>query len=392
MPNFVALFNRFKRVCDQLKNDLENDLPSFDEAEFFQVFGRNLENNLSAHGKNIYARGLDQNVLTAIHKEVSEKLNQDYKEILASAITEVLVDFDTTATANNTQKQFEQKLEKSKQALIEKLNNELAAKDQEFTNPADKKELNTAFSNYLDTIGKKYKNNLNEINSIWPELAKWKLHLRNNKESEAKAKNADFMLEQTDPEKLSVGIAPDPTVGFRVDIANLAERLMHIVAKQKSGEKIHIVLNRPDRNGIITQIGEIGIQYRNPAVAFFSAVIFYFLAIIFNNDAKRMIKAFKETIKQKGIAINPDDITYTIKQLNNNGKSTVIKEEGSLEEEYRNDLQQANQELIENLKKVNKYLASTHSANSGHESDRGYESGGASSDEEVRNSHHSLRR
>jgi hypothetical protein len=384
MPNFDALFNRFKRISDKLKTRLENNLPNLDEAEFFQVFGGKLEANLSAHGKNIYAEGLDQTVLTAIHKETSEKLNQDYKETLASAAKKFLLSFDTSKIANNAQEQFELKFKKSKQALLEKLTNELAAIDQKFTNPADKKELNTAFSNYLNTIGQKYKNNLNEINSIWSELAKWKLHL-SNKESEAKAKNADFTLEQTDPKKLPIGIAPNPSTGYRVDVANLAERLMHIVAKQKPGEKIHIELTCPDRDGIIRQIGEIG--SRSPAVALVFAAAFYLLAMLCNNDQKKIEEAFLKVIKENGIKINPEDITFTSKQLNNSGNPIVTRKKGPLEPEHIKDLQQANQELIENLKKV--------STNSGNESDRGYESGGSSSDEEdeeVRNSRTSLRR
>lgn len=379
MPNFAALYNRFVRISSELKNHLENDLPSVDETEFNQVFGKKLENNLSAHGKSIYAEGLDQDALKAIHKQISEKLNQDYKESLASVATKLC--FDTNATVNNAQKQFGLKLEKSKQALLEKLNNELAVKDQEFTNPADKKELNTAFSNYLDTLGKKYKDNLNEINSIWPELAKWKLHLR-NKESEAKAKNADFILDQTDPRKLSIGIAPDPTIGWKIDTDNLVERLMHRLASQNPGEKFHITLNIPDRSGIVKQIGEISFQYRSPAVALFVVIFFYFLAIFRNNDVERMVKAFKEIIKEEGIAIDPNDISYSIKQLNTNGKWDVIKEKGPLDPKHIDSLQQANQELIKNLKEVNEVPKSTKPENSGYGSDQGYESERPSSDEE----------
>ncbi|MGC1854745.1 MAG: hypothetical protein WA659_05160 [Candidatus Aquirickettsiella sp.] len=381
MPNFVALFNRFKRVCDQLKNDLENDLPSFDEAKFFQVFGRSFENNLSAHGKNIYARGLDQNVLTAIHKEVNEKLTQNYKEILANALPEMLISFDSASTAHNAQNKFELKLEESKQALLEKLNNELAAVDQAFTNPTDKKALNTAFSNSLSTIGTKYKTNLNELDSIWSELAKWNLHLINNKESETKSKNTDFALTQTDPKKLSIGIAPNPTTGWRLDIDNLTERLMHIVANLKPGEKIHIVLTCPDREGIIRQIGEIG-GGRSPAVALAIAAFFYFLAMFCNNDEERKLAALKKVIEKYGIVLNPENVTTATKQLNTNAKPIVTRKKGSLEPAQIDALQKANQELIKSLKEVNEAPKPTHSANSSHEPDPGYESGGSSPDEE----------
>lgn len=376
MPDFVKLLNRFKRVSDELKSQLKNDLPS-DEAEFFEVFGGGFEVNLSAYGKNIYA-GLNQDVLTAIHKEVNEKLRASYKETLAAAIKDPQI-FDTSATANNAQKQFELKLKESKQALLEQFNSQLAAVAQEFTNPADKKALDDACSRYLDTIGKKYKSNLNQINSMWPRLAEWLLHLT-NQESKAAAKNADFIIEQTDPKKLRAGNAPPPTISWRLDKDNLAERLLHIIANLKPGQKIQLVINRPDRHGIITQVGEVGIQYRNPAVAFLVSLIFCLLAIIFNNDVERMVGAFKLIVEQYGIPIDPNDITYTIKQLDSKGQFTVIKEEGPLEAEHKNDLEKTSQELIETLKNINKKPESI-SESSGDES--GYESEEASSDEEA---------
>lgn len=370
MPDFVKLLNRFKRVSDELKSQLKNDLPS-DEAEFFEVFGGRFEDNLSAYGKSIYAEGLNPDVLTAIHKEVNEKLRESYKETLADAIEDPQT-FDTSTITNNAQKQFELKLKKSKQALLEQFNSQLAAVAQEFTNPADKKALDTAFSNYLDTVGKKYINNLNEINSIWPRLARWLLHLT-NQESKAAAKNADFIIEQTDPKKLRPGNAPPPTISWRIDKDNLAERLLHVKANLKPGQKIRIVINRPDRHGIVTQFGEIAIQGRNPAVTFIIALLFYLLAILFNNDVKLMVGAFKLFIKKYGISIDASEVTYAIKQLDSKGQFAVIKEEGPLETELESDLQKTNQELTDNLKK---------SANSGEESDQGYESEESSLDEE----------
>jgi hypothetical protein len=368
--NNSELFNSFKLIAKHLHDQLKNNLPNFDKADFFQVFGKKFEDLLSAEGKNTYAAGLNKEVLTSLLKEAHEKLNQAYQEILESAIRKVQTHFDPKRTENDAQEQFKLKLDQTKESLIKKLNAELADKNQEFSNPADKKALDTAFNSYLNTLGEKYKNNLNKINSIFSQLAKFKLHL-SNQEAKLKVKDprATFAITETDLDALSIGIKPDPSMGWKIDIDNLVERLMYRVASLKPEEKIHIVLNIPDRNGIIGQIGEIGFQGRSGTgntVALAALLAFYILALIRNDDVKRMVTAFEKVIKEKGISIDPKAISYSIKKPTKNGKYTVIKEKNPLSSEDTILLQKANEELIENLR---------------HQSDEGYESSSESEEQ-----------
>lgn len=385
MPtNNSELFNRFKVTIQNLINQLKNDLPNFDVAEFRQVFGKTLEDNLSSHGKSIYATGLDPDVLTGIHLDVSEKLNQDYQEILADAATELQVSFDPTAIVNNAKQQLKIKLEVSKKLLLEKLNAELATKDQEFTNPADKKELNTAFINYLNQIGKKYETSLGRIESIGSQLAKLQLHLSNEK-TEFKIKNLDssFAVNEIDLGKLSIGAAPAPVTGFRVHKDNLSEQIMHALANKKDGEKINIELTVPDRAAIFRKIGAIGLQYRNPAVALIIMLFFYLAAMLFNNDEKRAVTAIKKVIEEKGIIMNPNDFTISIKHPNEeNGKPTFIRQKAALNAESIKELQLS---IDENKKKLQEHshsqiknknpLSSNPVVGSGHNSETEEEEG-----------------
>ena len=380
LTDFAELFSKLKTITKKIINQLEKDFPSFDEAEFFQVFGRKLQDNLSAQGKNTYALGLDPDALTMVHKEVSEKFNQDYKESLAIAKANILQNFDPVLTANYAKKQLKIKLEASEKLLLQKLNTELATKGQEFTNPADKKELTTAFINYLNQIEKKYETSLSRIESVGSLLAKFQLHL-GNEESKLKAQDpsATFSITETDLDKLSIGDAPAPVTGFRVHKDNLSEQIMHTLANKKDGEKINIELTVPDRNAISTQIGEIGLQYRNPAVALLFLLVFYFVAMLLNNDEKRVVNAIKKVIEEKGILINPNDTTLTTKRLHNNGKSTVIRKKAALNPEQIKELQHIIQKFREELKAQNQPKEKDlHKF--GYESDAGYGSG--SDDEE----------
>lgn len=351
---FDAHFTQFEIITTKLCNFLKTDLPHFDEAEFFQVFGKKLENNLSVQGKAIYGLGLNQSVLTTILKKFNEKLQQEYKIILSDAATEIKKNFDPAETENTLQNKLTLKLDQIKQEFYTKLLSELANQNQTFNNPADKKELNAAFSYYWETISKKYSNNLSKINLIWSKLAALKLHIRNEEKKlklQTKNSNTTFAVNAIDLDKLSIGVTPDPTLGWRIDSANLKKRLMHKLANQKVDEKFHIVLTLPDRNGISRQIGEIGFQYRSPTVALFAFLIFYLAAVIRNDDIERMMTAFEKIITQEGIAIDTRKLSYTLKQFDNQGKSTIIKEKASLNAEQITHLHKANQTLKENLKK-----------------------------------------
>ncbi|WP_143549484.1 hypothetical protein, partial [Rickettsiella grylli] len=170
-----------------------------------------------------------------------------------------------------------------------------------FNNPADEKELSAAFSDYWNIISKKYNNNVRKINLIWSKLAALKLHIR-NEEKKLRSKNSatSFAVNEIDLDKLSIGVAPEPTHGWKIDIPNLKERLLYKLANQKADETFHIIVTVPDRNGITRQIGEIGFQCRSPAVALLALLTFYLLAIICNNDIERMVTAFEAIIKQDG--------------------------------------------------------------------------------------------
>ncbi len=351
---FDAHLTQFEVITTKFCNFLKRDLPHLDEAVFFQAFGKKLENNLSTEGKTIYGSGLNQSVLTTILKKFNERLQQEYKVILSDATTEIKKNFDPAETENALQTKLTLKLNQIKQEFHTKLLSELANQNQVFNNPADKKELNAAFSYYWETISKKYSNYLSKINLIWSKLAALKLHIRNEEKKlklQTKNSNTTFSVNAIDFDKLSIGVTPDPTPGWRIDKTNLTERLMHKLANQKVGENFHIVLTLPDRNGISRQIGEIGFQCRSPTVALFAFLIFYLVAVIHNDDIERMVTAFEKIITQEGIAIDTRKISYTLKQFDNQGKSTIIKEKVSLNTEEITRLDKANQTLKENLKK-----------------------------------------
>lgn len=77
-------------------------------------------------------------------------------------------------------------------------------------------------------------------------------------------------------------------------------------------------------------------------------LIFYLAAMIFNNDEKRIVTSIKKVIEEKSI-INPQDITLTIKRLNNNGKPIVIKEKVALNPEHRQEIQLRVDKIQRNL-------------------------------------------
>lgn len=354
MPNFNDLANRFELITEKLNESLKNDLIDSDEAEFFQALGGKLQDTLSPSGKAIFTTELNQDVLSLFHKEAHEKLKKEYKDSLENAISKVQKNLDPKTTEKYAQQEFEQKLANTKQLLIKNINDKLA-KSQEFSNPADKKVINTALNNYLDNLAKKYKDNLKKINSIWPQLAQLNLHIDNEgKIFKAKKPDATFSINEIDLNKLSIGEAPGEKKDWKLDIDNLSKRLIYQLANKAPDEKIHITLNVPDRTGIVRQIGDIGFQGRSPIVALLALLFFYIRALIYNDDVERMITGCEEVIKKQGIVINPDDISYTIKLLDTNGKLTVIKEKGPLSSEHAVRLQKANQELMENLNKEHK--------------------------------------
>lgn len=350
MPNFNTLSNRVEAIKENLINQLKKDLPNFDIADFFQVFGKTLEDNLSIHGKNIYATGLDPDVLREIHLDVSEKLNQDYQEILANAATELPVSFDATAIVNNAKKQLKIKLEASKKLLLDKLNAELTAKGQEFTNPADKKELNTAFINYLNQIGKKYETSLGRIESIGSQLAKLQLHL-SNEDAKLKARNpkATFAMEEIDLDNLSIGVAPAPVTGLRVHKDNLAKQILSDIA---SGKNIDINVIAPDRYALIKKMADIGFQHNSPFLALLHMLIFTIFGLLCDNDEKRVVTAIKQVIEENQLFdLDLSKITLKITSPTANGKEKVTREKGPLKAEDIKELQSKVDDIKNNLQK-----------------------------------------
>ncbi|WP_171910104.1 hypothetical protein, partial [Rickettsiella grylli] len=78
--------------------------------------------------------------------------------------------------------------------------------------------------------------------------------------------------------------------------------------------------------------------------------------------------------KQDGIAIDPNKINYTLKQCDNHGKSTVIKEKLSLNLLQTTRLHKANQALKENFKKEYNAIKKMDSSKEDYQSDAGYDS------------------
>ncbi|WP_143549586.1 hypothetical protein, partial [Rickettsiella grylli] len=115
MSLFDLHLKNFEIITTKLCHSLQNDLPQFDEAEFFKMFGGKLEDNLSMEGKALYKSELTQNVLSTILKESHEKLQQVYKTILSAAETEIQTNFDPTETENSAQNKLKSKLERIKQ-------------------------------------------------------------------------------------------------------------------------------------------------------------------------------------------------------------------------------------------------------------------------------------
>jgi hypothetical protein len=372
--------NLYEQALVSNKNSLAKSL-SFNEKNFLQLFKDKLKDNLSESGKVIYDSADFKQSLKNTYKKFSDALTTEYLNLLDLAEKDASKTFDPHPTVKEAQAFLQTKLNELKTLLYNNLNDELIAKGQNF-DEEDKEELNKVLNNYKDDCEKKLNTLLQQIEGIWSKVAKFQLHL-SNEESVLKAKNPDatFAIKETDLDKLSIGTAPAPVTGFRVHKNNLAEQLMHSLANKKPREKINIELTVPDRNTILSQLGDIGLQHRNPAVALFFVLFFYFYAIVFNNDEKRAVTAVKNVIEKKGILINPNELTLTIKRLSNNGKSIVIREKAPLSPEYINDLQQSIQKLKEELIKAQSQKAIL---KSGNESDAGYGSGSDDQVEEVR--------
>ncbi|WP_342219706.1 hypothetical protein [Rickettsiella endosymbiont of Miltochrista miniata] len=337
------------------------DSPNFDKKEFFKLFGKEFKDNLSEDGKNIYDVGFKE-PLEATFKKFDQELKSEYLKLLDLVEKDALASFDPHATVQKAKTFLKDKLDKLKPTLCDTLNHELTAKGQSF-NEEDKEELIYVLNEYADNCGKKLNSFLEEIDGVWSKVAKLQLHI-NNEESELKANDPDatFALKETDLDKLSTGAAPAPVTGFKVHKDNLSEQLMHTLANKKNGEKINIELTVPNRDAISRQLGEIGLQYRNPAIALLIMLIFYIatmdidlkilgvrLAPRIRDDEGRVVNAIKKVIEEKGILINPNDITLTTKRLNNNGKPTVIRKKAVLNAEQIKELQLSIDEVKKKL-------------------------------------------
>ncbi|WP_342147760.1 hypothetical protein [Rickettsiella endosymbiont of Aleochara curtula] len=335
---------QYKIAFTHIKNKLVN-LPNYDKEEFFNLFGEKFKNNLSESGKNIYAAGLNKDALAATYKKMDEELKSEYVKILDLAEKDALATFDPHATVEKAKNLLLSKLDELKIILCDTLKHELTANGQIF-DEEDKKELINVLNEYLDNCGKNPNIFLGKINGVWPEVAKLQLHI-NNEESEFKAKNPDatFALKETDLDKLSIGAAPAPVTGLKVHKDNLSEQIMHASA---SGRKLDMELILSDWDAIFRQLAEIASHYRNPAIVLLIVLIFYFAAAIFNNE-KRVVAAIKKVIEEKGIIINLEDITLTIKRLDNNGKPVVIREKAALNAEQIKELQLSNDEVKKKL-------------------------------------------
>lgn len=375
MPNKL---NLYKNALIGIKNSLSKSL-SFDEKNFLQLFKDKLKGNLSESGKIIYDNADFEQSLKNTYKKFSDELTAEYLNLLDLAEKDALNTFDPHATVQKAQAFLQKKLNELNTSLSNNLDDELITKGDNF-DEEDKEELNKVLNNYTDNCEKKLNTLLQGMEGVWPKVAKLQLHIRNAElELKAKDPNATFSINETDPDKLSIGIAPDPTKGFRIDVLNLVEQILHVIANLKPGQEIHIQITSIDKNGITIQVGENSIHHRNPAVGLFALALFWLL-VGFKNNPEQMLKACKKIIEKYGIAINPDDIKYANDLLNSNGKRIVIKGKGPLEEKYRNELQQANQELRKNLNE-SEVPKATKLEKPGYESDQGYELKELSSDE-----------
>ena len=346
----INTLKQYETAFTYIKNQLV-DSPNFDKKEFFKLFGKEFKDNLSEAGKNIYDAGFKES-LEATFKKFDEELKSEYVKLLDLIEENALASFDPHATVQKAKPFLKKKLDGLKVTLCDTLNHELTAKRQIF-NEEDKEELINVLNEYADNCGKKINTYLEEIDGVWSKVAQLQLHI-NTEESEFKTKNPDatFALKDADLDKLSTGAAPAPVTGFKVHKDNLSEQLMHTLANKKNGEKINIELTVPNRDAISRQLGEIGHQYRNPAIALLIMLIFYLatldidpkilglrLALRIRDDEGRVVNAIKKVIEEKGIIINPNDITLTIKRLNTNGKPTVIREKAALNAEQIKELQ-----------------------------------------------------
>lgn len=339
--------NLYENALVTIKNSLTKSL-SFDEKNFLQLFKDNLKDNLSESGKIIYASADFKQSLKNTYKKFSDELSTEYLNLLDLAEKDALNTFDPHATVQKAQAFLQKKLNELNTSLYNNLNDELIAKGQNFEEE-DKEELRTALKNYTDNCEKKLNKLVQEMDGIWSKVAKFQLHIRNEAAAlKASKPDATFSIKETDLDKLSIGDAPAPVSGFKVNIDNLSEQITYSLANKKSGEKINIEVTLPDRDAILRQIGDIGFQYRSPAVALVGMLIFYLAAMIFNNDEKRIATSIKKVIEEKSI-INPQDITLTIKRLDNNGKPIVIKEKVALNPEQIEKLQLSVEEIKKNL-------------------------------------------
>lgn len=363
--NIEDTYNKLIVTFALISDQFEKGLSPFTEDDFLGSFGEKFKEQLSNEGKTTFTTVFKQAIPNPLLRSIRKQFKQDYEETIQALINDFLVNFDLDVSLKKTQAKLNQQSTKAKEQLLTHLNQALSDQGHVFISE-DKAKLDTALTTYLDINYKKLSQHLDVFKDLPAHYTHYQQHL-DLKQAQTKADKSVSHLfdgENLTLEKLLSPLKPAPKVGYKIDIDNLKEQILHDIAHKKN---IDINLTTPDRYALFKRMADIGLQYRSPALALFHIFIFLVSAWI-HNDEKKVVQAIKQAIKEKQIFnLDPRKITLQITNSTSNGKDTITRKKGPLSEEHINELQSEIDEIKAKLQKhhhsvhiqANKKLAAT---------------------------------
>ncbi len=356
MPNKKNLADTYDKLITAatlISDKIEKDLPRFTEAEFLDIFGTELPNQLSDSGKKTLQSLLDENILNSEPTIISEQFQKDYQETQKTLTKNFLASLDLDASIKNAQDGLQKKLNKTKEQLLKDFMKKLNDQRHRFS-LEDEIKINIAFAEYLDKNYTELSNHLEKFKDLPSIYTKYQLH-EELKEAQTKA-NKDVSYSITrDPtlEELQSKPKPGPTFGLRVDQKNLAEQIQSDIA---AGKDININITAPDRLTLFKRMADIGFQHQSLGLALLHLLIFTFTVCVFSNE-KRAFQSIKDVIKEKQLFdLDPSKITLQMTIPTPNGNEKVIRKKGPLNFEQIKELQSM---IDENKRELLKHHHST---------------------------------
>lgn len=374
MPNKNNIADTYKKLIDAftlISDKFEKSLPKFSQDEFLNLFGAKFQEQLTDAGKKLITSVLEQNILSPMPNNISERFQKDYEDTLEALIKDFPENFDLDASVKKAQGELQKKLTLTKNQLLADLTQELNDKRHNFT-AEDKTKLETVISEYVDKNYRELSHHLEKFKDLPAVYTKYQLHLELAETQKGNKGRVNFNSDLAFEHLLSEP-KPEPTVGFRVDRENLAKQLLSDLA---SGKNIEIDVIVPNRSAICRKIIDIGLQHRSPDLALFCLLILA-LARWIHSDEKRVVQAIKQIIEENQLFdLDPSKITLRMTTPTANGNDKVIRKKGPLSPEHINELQSLVEENKNKLREhhhlqiqTNKKSGSTTPTESGYNSE-----------------------